>query len=264
MTGALKFWDGTAWQFAGGGPPGPAGPAGATGPQGGFGLTPVSVGSDITATVNTTIILGGSPGKTITLPTTPANGSVVQVVAQTGPHTIAGNGTEKLIWFAAGLLLVNSLSVAAGAVMTLQFGSGSPGGWTVVNNPPLATPVVHYIGASGEPTFTNSWVNSDNGLTTPGGGTNRDAGYYKDSTGRVWLTGTIKTGTTGTTAFTLPAGFRPKQNVQVPIEAGNPCIPVRLVIMSTGAVQPTDTAGVLGGGVAFFTFLDPASFIQGA
>lgn len=139
MTGALKFWDGTAWQFVGSGVAGPAGPVGPTGPQGpqGAQLTPVQAGSDMTAAANTSIILGGSPGKTITLPTTPPNGTVVQVVAQTGPHTITGNGTEKIIWFAANQVLVNSLSIAPSVVMTLQFGSGSPGGWTVVNNPPL-------------------------------------------------------------------------------------------------------------------------------
>lgn len=51
------------------------------------------------------------------------------------------------------------------------------------------------------PTLTASWVNF-------GGGYN-NVGYYKDSTGRVYLCGVIKSGTIGSAAFTLPVGYRP-------------------------------------------------------
>lgn len=51
------------------------------------------------------------------------------------------------------------------------------------------------------PSFTNSWVNSGTGTQT--------AGYWKDANGTVHLRGTIKSGTNGTSAFTLPAGYRP-------------------------------------------------------
>lgn len=51
------------------------------------------------------------------------------------------------------------------------------------------------------PTLTTSWANF-------GGGYN-DVGYYKDSTGRVYLRGLIKSGTIGSAAFTLPVGYRP-------------------------------------------------------
>lgn len=59
-----------------------------------------------------------------------------------------------------------------------------------------------YIGASGQPTFTNSWVNYDTGLTTPTAGA-RDAAYHLHG-GRCYLTGVIKSGTVGQSAFTLP------------------------------------------------------------
>lgn len=51
------------------------------------------------------------------------------------------------------------------------------------------------------PTLINSWVNFG-GVTNP-------AGYYKDSAGIVRLRGSIKSGTIGTVAFTLPVGYRP-------------------------------------------------------
>jgi hypothetical protein len=51
------------------------------------------------------------------------------------------------------------------------------------------------------PSLTNSWVNAAGGTTA--------AGYYKDTSGRVWLRGVIKTGASLSSAFTLPSGYRP-------------------------------------------------------
>lgn len=64
-------------------------------------------------------------------------------------------------------------------------------------------------GSSGEtawtaPSLLNSWVNL--------GGASQTAGYYLDLvTGRVWLRGEIKSGTTtvDTTLFVLASGYRP-------------------------------------------------------
>ena len=67
--------------------------------------------------------------------------------------------------------------------------------------PPVERP--HIVGASGEVAFQNSWVNF--------GGTNASLSYYKDSLGIVHLKGTVKSGTVGTTIFTLPAGYRPQE-----------------------------------------------------
>ena len=49
--------------------------------------------------------------------------------------------------------------------------------------------------------FTNGWANF--------GSTYEGATYWKDTTGVVHLSGLIKSGTIGLSAFTLPAGFRP-------------------------------------------------------
>jgi hypothetical protein len=52
--------------------------------------------------------------------------------------------------------------------------------------------------------FTNAWVNF---------GAPQFAAAYRLVGNRVYLRGCIKTGTIGTTAFTLPAGYRPQATV---------------------------------------------------
>jgi hypothetical protein len=52
--------------------------------------------------------------------------------------------------------------------------------------------------------FSNSWV-SLGGSYTPS--------YFKDAHGFVHFKGIIKSGTLGSTAFTLPSGYRPTQSV---------------------------------------------------
>lgn len=63
---------------------------------------------------------------------------------------------------------------------------------------------VTYVGGSGAPVFTNSWANF--------GSTAAPAAYWKDAFGIVTLEGTIKSGTVGSAAFTLPPGFRPDKD----------------------------------------------------
>lgn len=53
--------------------------------------------------------------------------------------------------------------------------------------------------------FENSWVNFDSSNYTAGS-------YMKDSLGFVHLRGLVKTGTIGTTIFTLPSGYRPAKH----------------------------------------------------
>ena len=107
---------------------------------------------------------------------------------------------------------------------------------------------VRYVGTGGQPAFENSWVNND--VST------RRAGFYKDR-GRVYLTGMIKTGASATTAFTLPAGYRPDGPVELPVLA-SPNAAAFLFITAAGAVQPFNLAGAA---VATFCYLEGASFI---
>jgi hypothetical protein len=76
------------------------------------------------------------------------------------------------------------------------------------------------------PTFLNSWVNF--------GGIWTDAGYYKDSLGRVHLRGLVKDGV-GAVIFNLPAGYRPATNEM-------------FMALSNGAVARVDVG--LSGNVA--------------
>lgn len=66
-----------------------------------------------------------------------------------------------------------------------------------------ATPT--WIGVS---SFSNGWVNYGAGYY--------DASYVKDAAGYVHLRGAIKSGSGGTVAFSLPAGYRPSSAVAFP------------------------------------------------
>lgn len=64
----------------------------------------------------------------------------------------------------------------------------------------------HFVGTAGEPAFQNSWVNFASG--------HHNAGFYKDPDGVVYLVGLVKNGAATSTMFTLPAGYRPDQNLR--------------------------------------------------
>jgi hypothetical protein len=86
------------------------------------------------------------------------------------------------------------------------------------------------IGAVGKPAFTNSWVNYGSSYNT--------AGYMKDSLGFVHLKGLIKSGTIGSSALTLPAGYRPaKYEIFAPANV-NTIAAGRLNLQTDGTVVP--------------------------
>lgn len=90
-----------------------------------------------------------------------------------------------------------------------------------------AEPIV-LIGATGAPAFTNSWVNRASG--------SQSAGYYIDEEGCVCLMGGIKSGTVGSSAFTLPAGARPTAGLEFAVMSNGAL--GRVDISSTGTVTP--------------------------
>jgi len=97
------------------------------------------------------------------------------------------------------------------------------------------------VGGTDQPAFLNSWANVGTAGLPP-------AGFYKDPFGRVHLRGNIDTGLTGTTAFTLPTGYRPPYKV-VSIVYNNNGGPgpgganVFLTVNTDGTVVPTFSAG---------------------
>lgn len=78
------------------------------------------------------------------------------------------------------------------------------------------------------PSYTNSWVDFSGPLA---------GRYRKNGEGLVQLAGSLKSGTIGSTAFTLPAGYRPTQEVDIsPWSSGE--TDSKLVILASGAVVP--------------------------
>lgn len=78
----------------------------------------------------------------------------------------------------------------------------------------------HQVGTTGQPAFAHGWVNW--------GSPNFPAGFWKDPFGFVHLQGVIKSGTVGSSAFTLPPGLWPAATVGP------------LPVLSNGAVGRVD------------------------
>lgn len=92
-------------------------------------------------------------------------------------------------------------------------------------------PDVKRVVGSGAPAaaFQNSWVNV--------GGTNATAKYWFNSDGEVCIEGSIKTGTSGTAAFTLPVGYRPQTGKVFSVNGNNAFATVN--VNTDGTVVPT-------------------------
>lgn len=85
--------------------------------------------------------------------------------------------------------------------------------------------------------FSPTWANA---------ATYETVGYRREG-GRIWLKGSISGGTTGTAAFTLPAGFRPPAKVRM--GAGGTSAFVE--IATTGIVTVTGTGTIGLDGLSF-------------
>lgn len=90
--------------------------------------------------------------------------------------------------------------------------------------------------------FTNSWVSVGSG--------NAPVGYRLVGT-RVWLRGSVSSGTNGTAAFTLPSGYRPQFLVTVPVASDGAFGLV--TIATSGTVTPNQ-------GITLGYSLDSVSF----
>ena len=95
-----------------------------------------------------------------------------------------------------------------------------------------------FIEVSGGIGFQNSWANEGAGYNT--------AAYRKDKNGFVHLKGVIKSGSSNTVAFTLPAGYRPSDstvNWYFPLVSPGSTEQVYVLITSTGTVKPQFASG---------------------
>jgi len=101
----------------------------------------------------------------------------------------------------------------------------------------------HEIGAPGEPVFENGWQNQ----AVAG---RSSAAFYKDPLGVVHLKGIIVGPDGLATAFTLPPGYRPSQDLVVPKSSSA----VASLVATTGEVQVECQGGSCTHGLDGFTF----------
>lgn len=78
------------------------------------------------------------------------------------------------------------------------------------------------------PTFTNSWVNYGSG---------EQIAQYRKAGDKVEIRGSIKNGTNGTPAFTLPVGFRPAAIRRFAVDSNGGY--GRVIVGSDGTVTPS-------------------------
>jgi len=168
---------------------------------------------------------------------------------------VTGGGPAYVqVWDTGEVQWVNSINFYNAAnyidFSSVEFDTASVATTAAVGAQPMDT--MHYVGAAGEPAFTNSWVN----YAADG----RVAAFRKYPDGRVRLTGIIKTGANATSAFTLPAGYRPPSrvlNFEFPVEASGGFAVIR--VYPDGTVVPAQLAGG-GGTVSTYCFLDGVEF----
>jgi hypothetical protein len=117
----------------------------------------------------------------------------------------------------------------------------------------------HRVGSPGEPTFQGAWRQLD----AVGG---RDVAFTKDPLGRVMLTGVITAGVSGTLAFTLPVGYRPRKSFLEPLIAGPSANPGQVSVDTNGGVYPGNVvreSNVTISDVSSFAVLDGVIFDTG-
>lgn len=85
-----------------------------------------------------------------------------------------------------------------------------------------------FVGVTGQPAFTNSWTNF--------GAPYANASFMLIPDGFVQLHGTIKSGTVGSAAFTLPPGFRP--SAPIPYAVVSNGVFGRVDVSNDGTVTP--------------------------
>jgi hypothetical protein len=97
------------------------------------------------------------------------------------------------------------------------------------------------------PLLEHSWV--------PYGAASSPPAYLRDLLGFVHLRGAIKGGASGSVAFTLPEGYRPKVRVDTAIVQNGAAAGAYLQITAAGEVVP------VGGEVNLYASLDVAPFL---
>jgi hypothetical protein len=124
-------------------------------------------------------------------------------------------------------------NVTAAATITSQTGTGSK--LVTDASPTITTPTITTNGWTAV-SFTNSWADYGSPFET--------AAYSLDPYGNVHVRGSIKSGASGQSAFTLPVGMRPSAYFDVPSITGGATMGI-VEVGSDGSVTPIGaTVGV--------------------
>lgn len=152
-------------------------------------------------------------------------------------HAAPSGGTCKVVIPALGLLnyytahCSSTFTASAGNAVLVTFDENkdpwvvTPTAITKINGVTVPLTTSAWIA----PSPINSWVTSST------------VGYLKDPLGFVRLRGSMQTGTSGTTAFTLPAGFRPGVADFWPALQSGGVAGAYVHVDTTGNVAPTYT-----------------------
>jgi hypothetical protein len=174
----------------------------------------------------------------------PASGETSANLNFGGP--VYFNGTtdyvEVFVWFTNGVISNGNGTHFTASPMG---GSGTP----------LALDAMHYVGGSGEPAFTGTWVNFDNSAAVPGTSTQRSASFRKGPDGRVQLHGVVKSGANNTSVFTLPVGYRPTKDRNYLVQSSG--APAVIAVNPSGTVTAVN---LTGSAVTTFVYLDSVEF----
>jgi hypothetical protein len=166
---------------------------------------------------------------TLTLPSPATAGQYIgaKVRSATGIVTINRNSSDVI--YGAGVAGTTSITLGADGASVVLMSDGT--NWHIVDG-------AQDTGWLPIPTYTNSWA-SNSGPAT--GGT---VAGYRLTGNTVRCSGTIKTGTSATAAFTLPAGARPTTTLYViGANAGALTVPVGYSITNVGVVTPNFSSG---------------------
>lgn len=98
-------------------------------------------------------------------------------------------------------------------------------GQQTLTNKDVPSESYHLVGVGSAPAYQNGWVNYNGGY--------QGAGFMKDSSGIVHLTGLVKSGTLNT-IFTLPVGYRPAYRQIYCVQSGS--VAARVDVVADGSV----------------------------
>jgi len=153
------------------------------------------------------VVLTG-PGNTVTGHTDYAENALFS------SDGVSSSASEEFIyWDANGsshaysLMNCGGFQIAAGSIAAVQPGTGTS------STNPANTETWHYVGTSGQPGFGSGWSNYGTGFAS--------LAFRLLPTGNVEIRGKVAPGSANSTMFTLPTGYRPATEQQLPYAVTN-------------------------------------------